>query len=233
MAWVEAANLRYDEYCKQTESGLITPDIDPSVLPALRAIGADIGDGGGASTVLAPLYESGEVSIIANLDAWVARPKEQIATARKIKALMDSNRERADQGLIAIIDANGIGAGVYSWLEDAGYNVYGFIASEGTEVKDSSDKFGFRNLRALAYWHLRELLNPERAGGSKVALPRMPEVTRDLTAPKWREVAGAKILLESKEDIAKRQDGQSTDYGDAITQAYLYPHLEKRRAMSW
>jgi hypothetical protein len=233
LAWVEEANLRYDDYCKQTESGIVTPDIDPELLPPLRSIGADIADGGGAETVLAPLYASRDIEIIANLDGWVARPKDQVATARKIAGLLDGAGDNKHEDAAAIVDANGNGAGVFSWLEDASYPAIAFVGGEGTDITDASGKVGFRNLRTLAYWHLREKLNPEQPGGSKVALPRNPKLTRDLTTPKYKEIAGGKYALESKEDIAKRQDGESTDYGDAVTQAFLFDVLERQRARAW
>jgi hypothetical protein len=233
LAWVEEANLRFDDYCKRTESGLITPEVDPYKLPPLRSIGADVGDGGGAETVLAPLYADRDVEIIANIDGWVAKPKDQVNTARKIKALYDGARDDRHEDAVSIVDANGNGAGVYSILEDESYPAIAFVGGEGTDITDASGKVGFRNLRTLAYWHLRERLNPEQKGGSKVALPRNAKLTRDLTTPKYKEIAGGKYALETKEDIAKRQDGESTDYGDAVTQAFLYDVLERARATAW
>ncbi len=78
---------------------------------------------------------------------------------------------------------------------------------------------------------MRELLNPEN--GSLIALPPIPELIGDLTTPKWAEVAGGKIKVESKEDIKKRNDGRSTDYGDAVVMAFAAEAIGKRRAMSW
>lgn len=233
LAWIEEANLRFDDYCRRNEYGQVTPDVDPTLLPPLRSIGGDIADGGGAETVLAPLYVDGRVEIVANVDAWVAKPKDQVATARKVAALLDGAGDLKHDDCIAVIDANGNGAGVYSWLEDAGYPAFAFVGGEGTDVTDASGKVGFRNLRTLAYWHLRERLNPEQPGGSKVALPRRPKLTRDLSTPTYKEIAGGKYALESKDDIAKRQDGESTDEGDAVTQAFLYDVLDRRRALSW
>lgn len=235
LAWVEEANARYDDFCIRDEDGRPTPDIDVDLLPPLRAVGADIADGGGAHSVIAPLYVDDDIEIIANIDGWVAKPKEQVYTARKIKAVLDEAIELGvdRDELPAIVDANGVGGGVYSILEDEEYAAIAFVGSEGTDITDASGKVGMRNLRTLAYYHLRERLNPERPGGSKVALPRNAKLTRDLTTPKIKEIAGAKYALESKDDIAKRQDGESTDYGDAVTQAYLYDVLERRRATAY
>jgi hypothetical protein len=106
-----------------------------------------------------------------------------------------------------------------------------FVASQGTDRKDPSGTFGFLNLRAFAWWHLRERLNPEN--GAVIALPPIPELIGDLTTPIWMEVAGGKIKIESKEDIKKRNDGRSTDYGDAVVMAFVAEFLGKRRAESW
>jgi hypothetical protein len=233
LAWVEEAHLRFDEYCKRTEEGRVTPDIDPSLLPPLRAIGGDIADGGGDNSVIAPLYVDENIEIIAHLDGWVAKPKDQIRTARKIAGVYDDAGDYKHEECLIVVDANGVGAGVHSWLDDAGYPSYAFVGSEGTSVTDASGKIGYRNMRTLAYFHTREKLNPERPGGSKIALPRHPKLTRDLTTPTYKEIAGGKYALETKADIGKRQDGESTDYGDAVTQALLWDMLDAERARSW
>lgn len=233
LAWVEEANLRYDEYCRLSEAGRVTPDIDQSLLPPLRAVGNDVADGGGAETVIAPLYVDATVEIIANIDGWVAKPKDQINTARKVAQVFDEAGDNRHEDTLLIIDANGTGGGVHSWLDDKDYPSVAFVGGEGTSVTDASGKVGYRNMRTLAYFHAREKLNPERPGGSKVALPRLPKLTRDLTTPQYKIIAGGKYALESKEDIGKRQDGESTDYGDAVTQALLFDILDAERARSW
>lgn len=217
LSWVEAANDRYRELQKNG-------DLAADRLPALTAIGADIGDGGGDLSVLAPRYGH----IIHNLDAWASRHNEQIATGRKIAALINLN-EAVDTAT-AVVDGIGVGSGVVSYLEDARYLTVSFIASGGTDLQDSSGHFKFINLRAFAWWNMRELLNPEN--GSNIALPPIPELTGELTTPRWFEVAGAKIKVESKEDIRKRNEGRSTDYADAVIMAFVLEHLYKR-ALSW
>jgi hypothetical protein len=58
---------------------------------------------------------------------------------------------------------------------------------------------------------------------TELVLPDDGELLGDLTAPTWREVAGGKILIESKADIKKRL-GRSTDVGDAVVQAFWEDH---------
>lgn len=217
LTWVEAANDRYRELEK-------TGGLKAESLPALVAVGADIGDGGGDLSVLAPRYGN----IIHNLEGWASKHNEQMATGRKIASLI--NLAEAVSTATAVVDGIGVGSGVVSYLEDASYQVVSFIASAGTDVRDASGHFGFLNLRAFAWWNMRDLLNPE--SGSNIALPPIPELTGELTTPRWQEVAGAKIKVESKDDIRKRNEGRSTDYADAVIMAFSLEHLYKR-AMSW
>lgn len=68
---------------------------------------------------------------------------------------------------------------------------------------------------------MREYLDP--ANDSKVALPPDDvtdgKLTQDLTEPHWGYDSRGKILIESKKEIRKRI-GRSTDYGDAVIQAF-------------
>lgn len=217
LTWVEAANDRYRELEK-------TGGLRIESLPPLTAVGADIGDGGGDLTVLAPRYGN----VIHNLEGIPSKHNEQVATARKIGAII--NLAEAFESATAVVDGIGVGSGVVSYLEDAKYQVVSFIASGATDARDSSGHFGFKNLRAFAWWNMRELLNPEN--GSMIALPPIPELTGELTTPRWQEVAGAKIQIESKDDIRKRNEGRSTDYADAVIMAFVLEHLYKR-ALSW
>lgn len=218
LTWVEEANRRYQEL---EDGGLLSVEY----LPALTSVGADIGDGGGDLSVIAPRYGD----IIHKIDAWTAKPNEQVFTARKIAAIL--NLQDVGSKPNAIVDGIGTGSGVVSNLNAWKYLCISFIASAGTDKKDPSGTFGFLNLRAFAWWHLRELLNPEN--DSRVALPPIPELIGDLTTPIWQEVAGGKIKIESKEDIKKRNDGRSTDYGDAVVMAFAAEHIGKRKAKSW
>ena len=115
------------------------------------------------------------------------------------------------------MDAIGIGAGVTDRLRELQVPVVGFTASAGTKRTDASGEFTFLNLRAAAWWNMREMLDPAR--GSTMMLPDDEMLKADLTAPKWKVRSGAKIQIESKDDIRKRL-GRSTDSGDATIQAF-------------
>lgn len=119
------------------------------------------------------------------------------------------------------VDSIGVGAGVLSRLRQllGDQRVSGFVASEGTDRRDKSGEMRFANKRAAAWWNLRELLEPP----STVALPDDALLLGDLTAPRWREITGGRIGIESKDDLRKRL-GRSTDAGDAVVMAFWEDH---------
>ena len=77
---------------------------------------------------------------------------------------------------------------------------------------DRTRQLQLRNVRAEAYWGMREALDP--VSGDNIALPPDPELLADLTAPRWK-ITTAGIQVESKEDIVKRLK-RSPDCGDAV-----------------
>ena len=117
------------------------------------------------------------------------------------------------------IDVIGVGASAYDMLRSNQVRVQGVNFAEAEIIRDMRDKSGrlkFRNVRAAAYWKLREALDPET--GEELALPPDPELLADLAAPRWELTAGG-VLIESKEDISERLS-RSPDCGDAVTLAY-------------
>lgn len=72
----------------------------------------------------------------------------------------------------------------------------------------------FANKRAEAFWRMREALDPDQEGGSKVQLPPDPELRADLAAATYEATARG-IQVESKKDIKKRI-GRSPGRGDAV-----------------
>ena len=94
-------------------------------------------------------------------------------------------------------------------------------------ARDKSRKLKFRNVRAHAYWLMREALDPEH--GDNLALPPDPELVADLCAAKWQPTAGG-ILIESKEDIKERLH-RSPDSGDAVVLCYYGIKRRKNSAV--
>lgn len=133
--------------------------------------------------------------------------------------------QRAVRGSVVVVDSIGVGAGTAARLSrESGFTTQRFVASERTKRRDRSGSFRFTNKRSAAWWGLRELLEPP----SEVCLPDDSTLFGDLTAPRWREAAGGRIQVESKDEIRKRL-GRSTDHGDAVVMAFWQ---EGRRDLS-
>lgn len=197
LGWIEAAMDRWRAW---DEAGRSLP------ADGLRVLGVDVARSGTDKTVLALRYGD----VIAELRK-TAR-EDTMQTAGRVKGILDAN-----EGMTAVIDVIGIGAGVVDRLREQRMPADGFNASAGTKRRDSSGELGFVNQRAAAWWQLRELLDP--ASGSEIALPPDDLLLGDLTAPHWRVASGGRIQVESKDDIKKRI-GRSTDDGDAVVMAF-------------
>jgi hypothetical protein len=194
LAWIEAAVERWHVWAEGRAGAFV-------------GVGADIGETDDP-TVLAPKFESavGELEVYQGLDTM-----ESVA---KIGAMLD--RLKTGRDGLAVVDAIGIGSGVVARLRELGRRVHPFVASEKSTRKDETGAFGFANKRAEAWWTIRELLDPSNS--PTLCLPPDDMLVGELTTPTWREVSGGKILIESKADIRKRNEGRSTDRADAVVQ---------------
>jgi hypothetical protein len=192
-AWIRAAQARWRDG---------KPDVP------LTRIGADIAQGGSESTCLVRRYGD-----------WIAEP-EKIPGGEILDAAENAKHvaRALAEGGAAVIDVDGIGAATYHLMRPTwGSKVRAYAGSEqrGDRLKDRSDQMTLFNVRAAAYWQLREQLDPSRF--SLLALPPGREVLADLTAPRWKKVSD-KIQLEKKDEIKARL-GRSPDVGDAIVMA--------------
>ncbi len=192
LAWVEAA----------IERGR---NLDRKVRP--ERFGVDVADTGD------------DQSVIAWRDHWDCYKLEIFPPAEAdVLLLAERVINRAVKGSTVVVDSIGVGAGTYRALARAkDINAVSFVAGAKTNRRDSSGEMKFANKRSGAWWNLRELLHPE--SGEPVSLPDDPQLLGDLTAPRWREVAGGKIQIEAKIDIKKRL-GRSTDVGDAVVMVF-------------
>jgi hypothetical protein len=198
LAWVEGAVERWHQFQESA-------DLEPG---DLKFVGADIARSGSDKTVLALRY----AQVISELRRYSHQGTME-TTGHVTGVLQRHPLGRAK----AVVDVIGIGAGVVDRLREQGLSTIAFNASEKSERRDKSGELGFTNCRSAAWWHLRELLDPD--SDNEVALPDEDTLIGDLTAPKWRVMSGGRIQVESKEDIKKRL-GRSTDDGDAVIQAF-------------
>ena len=193
IGWIHQANQRWLEW---KESG--------GVLEGNKIIGADIARFGKDKTVFATRYGD----VITEVEAMPK--KDTVGTAQLIQ-------EKLTHSGLAIVDTNGVGAGVYDQLRRNRKYALPFNAGTRTQLRDSSGQIEFYNLRAAATWRLRELLDP--ANGYNICLPPDEKLEADLSAPRWKNIAGGKLVIESKDEVKKRI-GRSPDRGDAVTLAF-------------
>jgi hypothetical protein len=103
-------------------------------------------------------------------------------------------------------------------------NVHAIHFGAPTGRQDRAKVLHFANIRAYAYWSLREALDPEK--GDNLALPPDPELLGDLCAPRWENTVSG-VRLEPKEDIKERL-GRSPDRGEAVVLANLILQVATR-----
>lgn len=202
LAWIEAAQERWRALEASGDWGDMTH------------LGVDVAEGGDDNTVLARRFGC------AVRDLTVYETGDPLQTGSRAQAKL-----RPWPHATAVVDGIGLGSGTVAELRRERQRVESFIASEGTRLKDKTGEFGFVNKRSAAWWGMRELLEPP----SNVALPPDDVLVGDLTAPKWREMAGGRIQVESKDDIRKRL-GRSPDRGDAVVMAFFVERRPRLRA---
>lgn len=218
LAWIEAANQRWLDWKDRAEA-------TPGYLANAVYVGCDVADEGKDKNVQAIRVEDEHVTVISEIRRHEFN-QDPMQTAGQIRGIVQATNA------IPVVDGIGVGSGVVSRLRELQHVVLSFIASAGSDARDRSGELGFVNLRAAGWWTLRERLDPS-SPLKPVALPPDDLLTGDLTTPRYRTVSGAAIQIESKEDIAKRLDGRSTDTGDAVVMAMGAELVDDRRGASW
>lgn len=184
------------------------------------AMGADVTGGGSDNTAVARLYDGlyfGEM---------IVRPGTEVGTGNKQAALIIENRR--GNCPVGIDMGGGYGGGPKEMLSFSGIEAYAFNPSAPTGERTKDRAYGFYNQRALAYWRLREALDPDADGGCMIALPPSKKLLSDLATPKFTTVMyGGRMVIkmESKDEIKKRIR-RSPDEGDAVVIA-LYVYMKK------
>lgn len=124
-------------------------------------------------------------------------------------------------GGIVNVDVIGPGASVVDLARQdvSAEKVVAVNFGAGVKKRDRTNLIRFVNVRAFAYWSLREALDPEKGDG--IALPPDPELKADLCAPRYSARVNG-IQIEDKDDISQRI-GRSPDAGDAVVLAAMPP----------
>jgi len=172
----------------------------------VTALGIDLAQGGADQTV-----------IVRRHGHWFSLP--ETIPGREVPEA-NVNAEHVKRALawggVANIDADGIGAATF-YLVQATHSalVRAYHGGAATDVTDASGVLSFQNVRAAAYWRLREALDPSSI--DPVALPPGRELRAELCAARYIP-EGNTIKLEKKEHIKQRL-GRSPDLADAVVMA--------------
>jgi hypothetical protein len=182
----------------------------------VTATGVDVARGGKDKTVIARRYGT----YVADLEkhAGSATPDGQ-AVAGLVLARPSGSVH---------VDAIGVGASVVDQLRGKADRLRAVMFSGEPPGRDRTGVLTFVNVRAWAYWALREALDPQT--GDDLALPPDPELVADLCSARWTMRTDG-VLVERKEDIVKRI-GRSPDAGEAVVLAML-PPAETREAQEY
>lgn len=204
LKWVEMAVARW--YAWQ-ESG--------SELKGCRVIGADTAGQGVDQTAF--FFRAGKV-----ISKIVHHPK-----SRPMELAGELKNNMAADYIVNIDVSFGEGAGTADRLcefEGMPERVNKVNFAVKTDRVDRTGVFGFANTRALMWWNMRELLDPDNQ--EDIALPPDELLIGDLTAARRLPLrSDGKLQIESKEDI-KERIGRSTDDGDACCLAFLYDRYQ-------
>jgi hypothetical protein len=147
--------------------------------------------------------------VIRLVDAW-----RKMDTTRS--AIRTANIIDADPALKYVpmtIDVVGLGAGVFDPLANQGYRVHPFNGGEQAREPER-----YVNRRTEAWWVFRQAME----AGLIDLDPADELLAAQLQQPKWREDAGRRIRLETKEEMAKR-GLKSPDRADAAVMAWYEP----------
>lgn len=191
LTWLEQAIERWHVWDRAGRPGMGGP----------RWTGVDVGRGG-------------DETVFSHRDGPVVHlSKNRVRDTMSVAAVAQGFGERA------IVDAIGVGAGVYDRLRETGARPIGYVGSERATTRDASGKYGFSNVRSAAYFNLRELLDP--ANNPTVALPPDDLMISDLTTPKWDVASGLppKIKITPKDEVVKLL-GRSPDAGDSVVMSF-------------
>jgi len=202
-AWVRAAEARH--------RGRVAPTVSP------QSVGADIARGGRDRMSIVKLHGNW----CAPIECYPGRaiPDGPTGAALLLPFIL--------QGIPVGVDIISIGSSVYDSLVAAADRQVALVrginfGAGASDLTDRGGKLEFKNIRAAAYWKLREALDPDN--GDDFALPDDPELREELCAAHFKVTASG-IQVEPKEDIIARL-GHSPDKADALALA-LYNLLIK------
>ena len=143
-------------------------------------------------------------------DSW--RKKRTTETAGRAIHLIPDNE-------LIKIDADGVGAGVFDMIADAGRPIIGLQSSAKAYEFDT-----YFNLRAEMWWNARDLFYEQYKYGNKLSIPDDPELIEELTGIKYQVNKDGRYQIEDKAQYKKRL-GRSPDKGDTFVYTVYNPPM--------
>jgi len=189
----------------------------------LTAIGVDVARGGKDKTTLAKRHKVWWDKLAKHPGTTTP---DGPAVAGLIQRELATQRLPASRNALVCIDVIGVGASVYDTCRGQGMRCHPVNSGQAIHQRDSTNNLTFRNLRAWAYWHMRETLDPSNPLDlpQPPQLPDDPELLADLCCVHYKITPGG-ILAEPKEEIKKRI-GRSPDAADAVVYSLLQPGVD-------
>lgn len=222
--WVEERRKRWGEgsplwiskvlgeFPEVSDDTLISPaairraqerDLSGSALLDPGRLGVDVARSGPDETV-AYRKRGGQVRL-----EFSRHKQDTMATAGLVHRAMAPHKGRVP----ASIDVIGIGAGVYDRLSELGMSVSPFLASA-----KSTRPRRYKNLRAEAYWKVREAFEE----GLIDIDPEDDQLASQLGSVRYFLDSAGRIVIESKDDM-KRRGMPSPDRADALVMSWWEP----------
>lgn len=168
-AWVRAAQLRWIE--RQGKP--------PEEIP-MCALAVDPTGGGKDDMVISPRFDS----FFAELIKVPAKEIPQNRLGTHAAGLVI--KERRDNADVIVDFGGGYGGPIANHLsENNNIEVIAYKGAGATTKRTADRKYGFTNIRSAAYWKMRQDLDPDQPGGSKVCLPPDKRLMAGLCAPRY------------------------------------------------
>jgi hypothetical protein len=164
-------------------------------------VGVDIARGGSDHNVICFRRGVDAVSIPAQRIPG-EQTRDLMLMVSKLSTLLDDGI-RGHKVAMMFIDGTGVGGGLFNRLHQLGYRNISEVQFGG-----ASPDPHYANMRAYMWARMRDWL-------MRGSIPKDSRLEIDLTAPGYKHDKSDRLVLESKEDMKKR-DLDSPDYGDAL-----------------
>lgn len=180
-SWVRAAQQRWQDAGGKPPEGI-----------PMCALSIDPTGGGEDDAVISQRYDSFYPELVKIPAKEV--PKNRLGTYQG-GLVVTHRRDNAD----VIVDmGGGYGGPIVNHLsEQNAIECLGYRGAAKSTKRTADRKYGFTNVRSAAYWMMREALDPDQPGGSKVALPPDKRLMAGLCAPTYT-IRGQEIAIEAK-----------------------------------